>query len=156
MPTWMPQLLICHTFGKKGWNAPNCLFSNRKRGSGHPTVKKNVHRNYGQLMQGKGMQTNWKTTLKWSQNGRPKFIKNTLKNATKLPKMPKAISHQEKVPKRRLWLRMNPRSEGDKGEPSGRTLTACWPRWGRRIITANNCQLHNHINVNVYKTNIPW
>ena len=29
--------------------------------------------------------------------------------------------------------RMNPRSEGDQGEPSGRTLTACSPRWGRRI-----------------------
>ena len=26
-------------FCEKGWNAPNCLFSNRKRGSGHPTTE---------------------------------------------------------------------------------------------------------------------
>ena len=25
------------------------------------------------------------------------------------------------------------RSEGDQGEPTGRNLTAWWPRWGRRI-----------------------
>ena len=27
-------------FCEEGWNAPNCLFSNRKRGSGHPTIEK--------------------------------------------------------------------------------------------------------------------
>jgi hypothetical protein len=24
--------------------------------------------------------------------------------------------------------------EGDQGEPTGKNLTACWPRWGRRIF----------------------
>ena len=30
--------------------------------------------------------------------------------------------------------RVNSRTEGDQGEPTGKTLTACSPRWGRRIF----------------------
>ena len=41
----------------------------------------------------------------------------------------------------RLWLvrggglpgDLDPPIEGDQGEPTGRNLTASWPRWGRRI-----------------------
>ena len=42
-------------FCEKGWNAPNCLFSNRKRGSGYLKCNKKHSWMYGQIRGGKTM-----------------------------------------------------------------------------------------------------
>ena len=43
-------------FCEKGWNAPNCLFSNRKRGSGHPKIEKSTSKMSAKSMFEQNMQ----------------------------------------------------------------------------------------------------
>ena len=69
--------LLC--FCEKGWNAPNCLFSNRKRGSGHPRIEKSPSKINGKSIFEKGVQKVMNMVLKRDQNRRPNPIKIHLK-----------------------------------------------------------------------------
>ena len=66
-------------FCEKGWNAPNCLFSNRKRGSGHPTIEKSTSKMNAKSMFEKGMQKVMNMILKRGQNRGPNPMRIHLK-----------------------------------------------------------------------------
>ena len=66
-------------FCEKGWNAPNCLFSNRKRGSGHPTIEKSTSKMNAKSMFEKGMQKVMNMILKRDQTRGPNPMKIRLK-----------------------------------------------------------------------------
>ena len=67
-------------FCEKGWNAPNCLFSNRKPGSGHPTIQKSPSKINAKSMFEKGMQKVMNMISKRDQNRSPNPIKIHVKN----------------------------------------------------------------------------